>query len=149
MLITWYYYFSWWIFIWFILFKLNIIKYSPYMVYLLAISYIICKITIESIYFIFIDKEKIKNYSVILAWLILVTIIDIIPFFYLKKQTNIESIIFSLILVLIYLLYMKSIKVNVIALYFSLFYRKLSDKYTLKTIFENIFNILYTIVLYF
>ena len=82
MLITWYYYFSWWIFIWFILFKLNIIKYSPYMVYLLAISYIICKITIESIYFIFIDKEKIKNYSVILAWLILVTIIDIIPFFY-------------------------------------------------------------------
>jgi hypothetical protein len=141
MLITWYYYFSWWIFIWFILFKLNIIKYSPYMVYLLAISYIICKITIESIYFIFIDKEKIKNYSVILAWLILVTIIDIIPFFYLKKQTNIESIIFSLILVLIYLLYMKSIKVNVIDLYFSLFYRKLSDKYTLKTIFENIFNI--------
>ena len=107
----------------------------------MAISYIICKITIESIYFIFIDKEKIKNYSVILAWLILVTIIDIIPFFYLKKQTNIESIIFSLILVLIYLLYMKSIKVNVIDLYFSLFYRKLSDKYTLKTIFENIFNI--------
>jgi len=141
MKLTWYYYFSWWIFIWFILFKLNIIKYSPYLVYLLAVTYIIFKISTEALYFIFYDNRPLKNYDVIIGWLVIVFIIDILPFFYLKKQTDKNTIIFTLGVILVYLLYMRYLGINIFELYLIIIQRKLSDRYTLDTFIKEIFSL--------
>ena len=140
MYLSWYYYFSYWIFIWFILYQLEIIKYSPYLVYCVIFIYIIIKISIELLHYIFINKHKIKNYDTLFGILLLIIIIDIVPLLYLKKQIDKQSTIFTLILTITYILFMMSQNINIIELYTNIIYIKISNKYTLKKLMYYIFN---------
>lgn len=148
MKLTWYYYFSWWVFIWFILYKLEIVKYTPYLIYLFIIIYILFKIIVNLINMI-IDKYKgnykIKYYGGLLAWLLIVISIDIIPFFYLKKKIDIESIIFTLILLGIYLLFVIhhsddiSKPYDLVRPYIKLTYKNIDRKYTFNSFMREVF----------
>lgn len=140
MYLSWYYYLSYWIFIWFILYQLEIIKYSPYLAYRVIFIYIIIKISIELLDYMFINKQKIKNYSTLFGILLLIIIIDIVPLLYLKKQIDKQSTIFTLILTINYILFMISQNINIIELYTNIIYIKISNKYTLKKLMYYIFN---------
>jgi len=137
--LTWYYYFSYWIFIWFLIFKMGLIKYSPYFVYVLTVTFIMLKFFRDIFYFNFKDKKEIKNKDLILAWFLLVLILDIIPFFFLDKQLDKESIYFTVLLALVYVIFMNKSNINVIDHYAVVNYRELSDKYDLKTFLKNFF----------
>ena len=139
MKLTWYYYFSYWIFIWFLTFKMGLIKYSPYFVYVLTITFIMLKFFRDIFYFNFKDKKEIKNKDLILAWFLLALILDIIPFFFLDKQLDKESIYFTVLLALVYVIFMNKSNINVIDHYAVVNYRELSDKYDLKTFLKNFF----------
>ena len=137
--LTWYYYLSYWSFIWFVLFKLGFINYSPYLMYLFTFIFIITKAIRDIIYFIN-DKEKIKNFDLILAWIFLILLLDIIPFFYLERRIDKESILFTVCLILTYLIFMNKSGINVIDHYRVVNYRELTENYNLKTFFKKIFN---------
>ena len=95
--LAWHTYFSNWIFLWFLIFKSGLVQLSPYPAYLIitpGISvYIIINI-IESL----TKKQRLKNHKIVVVWIILLIIIDILPFFFLKKEIHINSIIFTIIL---------------------------------------------------
>ena len=137
--LTWYYYLSYWSFIWFVLFKLGLINYSPYLIYVFTFIFIITKAIRDIIYFIN-DKEKIKNFDLTLAWIFLILILDIIPFFYLERRIDKESILFTVCLILTYLIFMNKSGINVIDHYRVVNYRELTENYDLKTFFKKIFN---------
>lgn len=139
MYLSWYYYFSWWIFIWFILFLCNIVPYSPYLIYSFVFVYIIIKLSIEFIHYIYIDKKPIKHYDTLFGWLIIVFMIDIFPFLYLEKEINSESTMFTIILLLIYTIFAKSMGIDLIRLYTTISYKKMSDKYDLLSLLKYIF----------
>ena len=108
-------FFSFWLFTWFVLYQMNIIKFNPIIAYYFIVFYLILKI-------IFLlkttDLKEIKRENkisssnkyistLILASLILV-ILDIVPLFVIKnKKPDCKSFIFSIVLLLLYLLYMK------------------------------------------
>lgn len=137
--LTWYTYFSWWIFIWFIIFKTGFTNLSPYFIYLFVVIFILLKFLRDVVYFLFIDKKKVKNYDLILGWFFLVLSIDIIPFFFLEKQLDKNSIFFTFLLGLVYCLFMEKQKINIIKHYTILNYRELSDRHTLKSFFKDVF----------
>ena len=139
--LAWYTYFSWWVFIWFLIFKMNLTTFSPYLVYLGVVTFIFLKFVRDVVYFTYYDEEKVKNYDLILAWFLLVLVLDIIPFFYLEKQIDKESIFFTLFLGFAYCLMMNIWKINIIDHYAVMNYRELSDKYTTKSFFKEVFQI--------
>ena len=137
--LTWYTYFSWWVFIWFLLFKMNITRFSPYLMYCGILGFIFLKILRDIVYFTFYDKKKVKKYDMIFTWLSYVLIIDIIPFFYLERQIDRESIFFTLFLALAYCLVMNIWKINVIDHYKVINYEVISDRYTPSSFFKEVF----------
>lgn len=105
----WFVYLSFWYFVWFVLFMLNIIKQPPSIwFYILPIIYVILK---------FIDVinkkqfKEIENKKVFVIQLIILIIIDIIPLFYYKRllpyMFNIYNIILNIILIGVYLIFIK------------------------------------------
>lgn len=118
---------------------MGLIKYSPYFVYVLTVTFIMLKFFRDIFYFNFKDKKEIKNKDLILAWFLLALILDIIPFFFLEKQIDKESIYFTVLLALVYVIFMNKSNINVIDHYAFVNYRELSDKYDLKTFLKNIF----------
>lgn len=139
--LTWYTYFSWWIFIWFLLFKMGLTKLSPYLIYCGVVFFIILKLTRDIVHYTFYDEKKIKNYDLIIVWIVFILLLDIIPFFYLKKQIDKESIFFTLFLGLIYCLMMNIWKINIINHYTVINYREISDKFTTESFFKKVFQI--------
>ena len=131
-MLRWYYFVSYWIFIWFILFKLNLIKYSPYLIYLCIVIYITIKLSIFFFNYKIKKKFKIQNKNVLYLLLFLILVIDITPFFLLKKEINNESTIFTLILIAIYLFTMIQLDVDIYKLYIKLNCKKLLDDYTVR-----------------
>ena len=79
------------------------------------------------------------SFFLVLTWFLLSFIVDIIPFFYLDKQLDKESIYFTVLLALIYVTFMNKSNINVIDHYAVVNYRELSDKYDLKTFLKNFF----------
>lgn len=108
-----FYAFSLWAFVWFVLYKLNIIKLNP------SILYIFLVIPISYLYINTLIKRK--NDLDKLCLFILFTISDVFPILYLivykEIKLEIESFIVSLILVLVYLLYIKYKKIDINELY--------------------------------
>lgn len=139
--LAWYTYFSWWVFIWFLIFKMNLTDLSPYLVYLGVVTFIFFKFSRDIIYFTYYDEDKVKNFDLILAWVLFVLVLDIIPFFYLEKQIDVESIFFTLFLGLAYCMMMNIWKINIKDHYAVINYRELSDKYTTKSFFKAVFVI--------
>ena len=138
--LTWYTYFSWWVFIWFLVFKMGLTQLSPYLIYCGVFVFIILKLTRDIVHFTFYDEEKIKNYDLILAWVFLIILIDILPFLNLKKQIDKESIFFTLFLGLTYCLMMNIWKINIINHYTIMNYREISDRFTRESFFKGVFQ---------
>ena len=116
MILTWYTYFSYWVFIWFLIFKMGIVEYSPYLIYLGIVIFISVKLLRDIWYYNFKDtnkikNNKIKNNDVIISWVFTILVVDIIPFFYLERNLGKESIIFTLILGAIYISVMNSLNI--------------------------------------
>lgn len=105
----WFVYLSFWYFVWFVLFMLNIIKQPPSIwFYILPIIYVILKL-ID-----IINKKQLKeieNKKVFVIQLIILIIIDIIPLFYYKRllpyMFNVYNIILNIILIGVYLIFIK------------------------------------------
>lgn len=136
--LAWYLYFSWWIFIWFILFKLNFITYSPYLIYRFVLLYIIYKSIEQSI--VFIKNDQKIDYSSLKTsylWIIIAFLLDVLPIFFLKKNITIESIYFTLGLSIIYILMMIYLGIDVIKHYNQIDFIKLSENYTPKQIIKE------------
>ena len=141
MILTWYTYFSYWVFIWFLIFKMGIVKYSPYLIYLGIVIFISVKLLRDIWYYNFKDTNKIKNNDVIISWVFTILVVDIIPFFYLERNLGKESIIFTLILGAIYISVMNSLNINIISHYSVMNYREIEDNYTMKTFWKELFSI--------
>ena len=139
--LTWYTYFSWWIFIWFLFFKAGLTNFTPYPIYCFVVVFILLKFIRDIIYFTFYDDKKIKNYDLILGWVLFIIALDIIPFFFLKPRIDKESILFTLLLGLLYCFCMEKWRINIINHYTVLNYRELSDKYTLDSFYKEVFSI--------
>ena len=161
MILTWYTYFSYWVFIWFLIFKMGIVEYSPYLIYLGIVIFISVKLLRDIWYYNFKDtnkiknnkiknnkiknnkikNNKIKNNDVIISWVFTILVVDIIPFFYLERNLGKESIIFTLILGAIYISVMNSLNINIISHYSVMNYREIEDNYTMKTFWKELFSI--------
>lgn len=139
--LTWYTYFSWWIFIWFLAFKLELTHLSPYLIYCFVVVFILLKLLRDIIYFSFYEKKKLQNYDLLAVWFATILLLDIIPFFYLERQVDKESIFFTLFLGLTYCLMMNIWKINIINHYTVMNYREISDRYTPESFFKGIFKI--------
>ena len=127
------YIFSYWIFLWFILYLLKLVPYNPKLIIILGII----EITFTIIYLI------VKNVSLrkITKFFIINIIIKFIPLLLIYKDPIKKKDIYAtIILVLIYLIWMYINNVNVIKVY-----QKLSNYYLEK---KNLTSITYTSQLY-
>ena len=145
---AWYYYFSYWAVAFFIFYKSNLITYSPYLLYLCIVIFI----ALEMIYLIFYqiyyrltEPDNINiirgkdSWSIVGAWLILVFFIDLLPYFFLKPKIDKHSILFTLILGIVYLMFLKYQRVALDQQYFTQG-EKFNDAAKRYTVLEYIFN---------
>lgn len=145
--LEWYTFFSWWAFIWFLIYKIGFIPFSPFMLYVFIIIYIIYKIGL-----IFYDfyknrneiKKKVKkyNYGVLVSWFLIVFIIDILPFLLLKRVINKESLLFTVILIFIYCLMMNYLNINIYQHYRTVYSRimYMSNNHNTIELFRKVFT---------
>jgi len=100
-------YFSWWLFAWFIFYQFNFTKYNPTIAYYFIILYLIFKLINFINYKSYFNKRKFYM-STFLIGTFIIFIIDLLPILIIRKrEINKESFIFSIILLLIYLILMK------------------------------------------
>ncbi len=125
---AWYYYFSYWAFIFFLFYYLNIIPYSPYFLYLSIVIFIgleILYLIIFQIYYRITDPNNINiiksraSWSIIAAWLLIIFVIDLLPYLLLKPKVDKNSILFTLILGLVYLMFLKYQRIELEEQYFN------------------------------
>jgi hypothetical protein len=125
------YIFSYWIFLWFILYLLKLVPYNPKLIIILGII----EITFTIIYLI------VKNVSLrkITKFFIINIIIKFIPLLLIYKDPIKKKDIYAtIILVLIYLIWLYINDVNVIKVY-----QKLISSYLSKNLPETYFSQLY------
>ena len=91
-------------FIWFILYKLNYIKQSPFIAYLFILIYMISKI-LNNIYKI--QNTNVKYYQTIILYSCIIIIVDIIPLFYMSYEITLISITYFIVIFILYLIFMK------------------------------------------
>ena len=134
-------------FIWFLLYKLNIIKYSPSFSYIFAIIFI----SIQILYFIysliFTNKPKSNKYSSInflriLTKLFLAIILDIIPFIILYPFTlDYKTFIINLSVLCIYFIFIIYKKLNIINIYFNNYFDYYITFNEYKNYYKYFFNL--------
>lgn len=131
-----YNFFSYWLILWFVLFKINVIQYSPYLIYLF-VSY---GITLKAIYeLILLIKDKTQvNKLLFVMYFVLLIIIDIVPIYLLEPDYSKSSIIFTLILLLLYCIIMDLQNKNIINQYTQTVFSKLNNK--IKSIYKDFFT---------
>jgi len=98
--------FSYWIFIWYILYILNLIHYSPKIFFIISIFFII----ITTIYMIY------KNFSIkiIVTYIIINFIIKVIPLYTIKNDKyNINDFLFGIFLFILYIIWVFYRKKNI------------------------------------
>ena len=133
--------FSNWIFVWFILFELNIIKYNPFIVILLGTILVL----LSNVYLIYIQTSL---YNIIKLFIINF-IFKFIPLFimiYYKQNTiSYHDILFTIILCNMYLIVLYMLNTNVYAIYFRLSDNLMFDKHNgsfLSKIYDKIYETL-------
>ena len=131
-----YNFFSYWMAVWFILLKLKLIPYSPYLIYF-CVAY---GITLKAIYeLILLIKDKTHvNKLLFVMYFVLLIIIDIVPIYLLEPDYSKSSIIFTLILLLLYCIIMDLQNKNIINQYTQTVFSKLNNK--IKSIYKDFFT---------
>ena len=115
--IKWHHKFSYWIFIWFILYKIKIVSYSPSFAYIFSIIMIICFIIIISIKSIANKTTKI-NKTIVFIRILILCFIDIIPLILLYPfRLNYKTLIVNIIVLLLYLIYMNQSIIDTFNMY--------------------------------
>lgn len=145
---AWYYYFSYWVMGMFFFYKCNLLPYSPYLLYLGIVIFV----TLEIIYLIFYQIyfrltdpqniniiQKSDSLSMIGAWLVIVFFIDLLPYFFLKPKIDKNSILFSSILGLVYLMFLKYQGIELNQQYFTKG-KKFNDSAKRYSVYEYIFT---------
>lgn len=117
--------FSFWIFIWFLLFYMNIIPFNP--LFFLIICVLV--ITISGFYMIY--NTNITNYNKI-KFIIINTFMKLIPLILIIQFPLVfylYDIYFGICLIIIYLISMKTMNKNVIQTYNELYLSNINDNY--------------------
>jgi len=135
--LKWYTFFSWWIFIWFVLFKLKIIGFSPFLMYIFVVIYITIKL-LENLFNLRIEDLFHKNFSSVIYWLIIIILIDICPIFFLEPIINLESIKFTILLTIVYISMMNCLNINIIKHYSDVNLKSIMKNYDSKELFRKI-----------
>ena len=128
------YIFSYWIFLWFILYLLKLVPYNPKIIIILGII----EILFTLIYLI------VKNASIrkITKFLIINIIIKFIPLLLIYKDPLRKKDIYAtVILVLIYLIWMYINDVNIIKVYQKLINSYLENNSSSRTYFSKLYDI--------
>ena len=138
--LLWYYYYSWWVFIWFILFKSKLTTISPYPIYGIIFAFVLIKLIKDSLVLLLNKKEKpIKYKNTLLVYLLIVLLVDILPFLMLKREINTKSIIVTLLLLTMYLIFIILSNKNLIALYGRTSLYNLGNNYDVDNLLWNMF----------
>lgn len=138
--LSWYYYFSWWIFIWFLLFKSKLTKISPYPIYLLIFIFVIIKLIKDSLVLLLNKKEqKIKYKNTLIVYLLILLVVDILPFLLLRYSITNKSLLVTFILTLMYIIFIILSNKNLVTLYNRTSLQNLGTKYSVKYLVWNMF----------
>ena len=107
--IVWYIYFSWWLFAWFIMFKLGLIQYNPFLFYVITVSYITIRYLIQGVLSL-MGKNVYPNVRTdsLLTIGAVAMLVDVLPIFYLQPHVSIQSTLFGVLVIFVYLLTMLS-----------------------------------------
>jgi hypothetical protein len=131
--------FSYWIFIWFILYLLNIIPYNPFL--FIIIGYIL---TIFEFYYLFINKTN--NFNLI-KFSIINVILKFIPILILiilnKISFIFNDIYFGFLLFILYLFIMIILNINPFNEYDKLLNTYINDDNKNKSIFSKLYDYIY------
>lgn len=105
--IVWYIYFSWWLFAWFVLFKLGFIQYNPFLFYVIAVSYITIRYLIQGVLSL-MGKNVYPNVRTdsLLTIGAVAMFVDVLPILYLQPHVSIQSTLFGVLVMFVYLLTM-------------------------------------------
>lgn len=140
MKISFFYLFSNWLFIWFILFYLNIIIFNP--LFFLIVGYIITL----SIGINYLPVYKIDTYNLI-KFIILNTIFKLIPICLILIKTiyfTLYDIYFGFFIIIIYIIFMRSQNINIYEFYQNLFKTYINNnkanKSDISNLYDNIYN---------
>lgn len=139
MKLNWYYFFSYWVFIWFILFKLGLLNSSPYFLYLIVFTFIVSREIIKRL----VDRKKgrkiYKYNESVFTWYVLMIIVDIIPFLLLEKDISKNSLLTSFFLVIGYLIFNSLNNINLLDQYIYFDVQYVGDNLSLKNFLKAIF----------
>ena len=138
--LQWYYYFSWWIFIWFLLFKSNLTNISPYPIYLLIFIFVIIKLVKDSLW-LSLNKEKqpIKYKDTFIVYLLILLVVDILPFLLLRYSFTKKSLLVTFLLSIMYIIFIILSNKNLVTLYSRTSLQNLGTKYSVNSLLWNIF----------
>ncbi len=139
--LNWYYYFSYWVFIWFIIFKLGVTNLSPYFIYLLVFSFIVIRYIyrITTKYSHKQESKQIKYPGSVITWTLLILIVDIIPFLVLKRKLDPNSLLFTAFITIFYIVFMALSQKNLIHQYIHLDKNYIGNKFTTNKLLAEIF----------
>lgn len=99
--------FSYWIYVWFILYEFHITKYSPKFPLIMGL--------IDNIIMLFLMIYFGSKSKTIILFIIINTLIKIIPLYYLRKQKiKIQDIYFTILLFLIFVIWLHINKQNLV-----------------------------------
>jgi len=128
------YIFSYWIFLWFILYLLKLVPYNPKIIIILGIIEILF-----TLIYLIVKNASIKE---ITKFLIINIIIKFIPLLLIYKDPiERKDIYATIILVLIYLIWMYINDVNVIKVYQKLINSYLENNSSSRTYFSKLYDI--------
>ena len=132
--------FSYWIFIWFILYYIKLTEYNPLL--LLIIGYIIT--FGELLYLIF---KKSSKYNII-KFVIINTILKIIPIIMLINTTiRFKDFIMSLYIILIYMITMAIMNINPYKFYKTMLNTYINNDNKYKSIFSKTYDYIYLLII--
>ena len=134
--------FSYWIFIWFILYYIGLIKYNP--IFILIIAYILTLFEI-----IYLIKNNISKYNLIKFFIINV-LIKLLPILLIIKfplRFKLDDIYISIYLILIYLILMSIINKNPYDYYKMMINTYINDDNKYKTSISKFYDFIYKIII--
>jgi len=109
-----------WVFVWFLLFILKIIKYNPFLLLVTAYIITVCEIT-----YLLYNKISYNNLKKFIIINVILKLIPIIILILIKKNNyNTNDIIFTIILTTIYYIYLLINNKNL-----EIVYKKISNSY--------------------
>lgn len=133
--------FSYWIFIWFILYYLGLTKYNPLLILIVAYIFTLFEL-------IYLIKNNISKYNFIKFFIINI-IIKLIPILLIIKfplRLNINDIYISIYLILIYFIIMIILNKNPYDYYKMLINTYINDNNQYKTFISKFYDFIYKII---